>query len=211
MLFPDCRLLVAGEPSPATQSVMETLFRRGAQQATARTVREAIVRLGEIEFDVVLASENLPDGRAYELMQTVETQGCNLLVSVALSESALWLPVIENGRRVLGSRALNARMLETEIERLLSRAVRTAVFESAPETAARREGDEARRKILDRRFAALPLRLASYDSLDARRASIDQLAAAFAASPPPGKEHRREAGRFERAVRRAALGTRRTA
>lgn len=211
MPFRNCRLLVVGDSSLAAHSTVESLSRRGAQQAIALTVQEAIVRLGDFAFDVVLASEFLPDGRAYELMPIVERKGCSLLVAVALSESALWLPVIENGRRVLGTRALNARMLESELERLLLRPIRTAVLETVREEGRTREGEEARRKILARRMAELPLRLAPYDSLDARRASFEQLTAALAGSPKPGKENRRESGRFERADRRAALGNRRTA
>jgi CheY-like chemotaxis protein len=211
MPYRNCRILAVGDSSPAGESVMHSLSRRGAQQSVARTVQEAILRLRDFPFDVVLACEALADGRAYELMPMVERKGSSLLVAVALSESALWLPVVENGRRVLGSRALNARMLESELERLLSRPIRTAVLEPVPDGATAREGEEARQKILARRIAALPLHLSSYDSLDARRASFDQLSVALAGSERLGKENRREPGRFERAERRAALGNRRTA
>lgn len=211
MPYRNCRLLVVGDASLPAESVMQSLSRRGAQQAIARTVQEAILRLGDFRFDVVLSSEFLPDGRAYELMPIVERKGGSLLVAVALSESALWLPVIENGRRVLGTRALNARVLESELEGLLSKPVCTAVLETVREGAAARQGEEARRKILARRIAALPLHFASYDSLDARRASLDHLTAALAGSRPPDKENRRESGRFQRADSRSALGNRRTA
>lgn len=144
-------------------------------------------------------------------MPTVERKGGSLLVGVALSEPALWLPVIEKGRRILGSRALNARMLEPELERLLSRPIRNGTIEPAVDRAALKENAETRRKILECRIAALPLHLSSYDSLDARRASFDQLTAALAKPQPGGKESRRESGRFERAERGAALGNRRTA
>ena len=40
-------------------------------------------------------------------------------VGVALSESCLWLPVIERGVNVLGERALSHAMLEAELDRLL--------------------------------------------------------------------------------------------
>jgi hypothetical protein len=41
------------------------------------------------------------------------------MVGVALSESQLWLPVVERGAHVLGKRGLNAQMLELELTNLL--------------------------------------------------------------------------------------------
>jgi hypothetical protein len=76
----------------------------------------------------VLAEEHLPDGRGYDLAESVERLATTLLVSVALSESCLWLPVVERGERSLGRRALNPRMLELELETLLSGARRDAPY-----------------------------------------------------------------------------------
>jgi hypothetical protein len=38
---------------------------------------------------------------------------------VAFSESWLWLPVVERGKKVLGQRALNASKLESEAGQIL--------------------------------------------------------------------------------------------
>jgi len=206
----DSCLLVVGSPSPLTQTIINQLAHHGKPHVLARTVQEALLALGDYHFGAVLASEILPDGRAYELMPAVEKSGTSLLVGVALSESRLWLPVVESGRRVLGSRALNARVLEYELERLMDSQVSPAIkmrisIQSDSGTS------DARRKILARRAAALPLRLESYASLDSRRDTPDQLAISGTSSQTSEKESRREPGRFGRASRRPAVGDRRTA
>jgi hypothetical protein len=47
------------------------------------------------------------------------------MVGVALSESCLWLPVVDRGKHVLGKRALNAQALESEMENLLASQARS--------------------------------------------------------------------------------------
>jgi hypothetical protein len=72
-----------------------------------------------LKFEIVLAAENLPDGQGYDLSEIVAQRARSLLVAVALSASVLWLPVVLQGSRVLGQRALNDNMLEAEVETLL--------------------------------------------------------------------------------------------
>ncbi len=98
----------------------------------ADTVTEAKTLLEEFRFAVVLAGEALPDGSGYDLARTIERQGGNLFVGVALSET-LWLPVVEHGSLVLGQRALNASVFENEVEIALG-AVRARLKTEIPDT-----------------------------------------------------------------------------
>jgi len=205
------RLLVVGETTSSTQALIEQLSQRGTECASARSVHEAIVSLRNSHFDAVLATEILPDGRAYELMPAVEKSGGNLLVAIALSESSLWLPVVDRGRRVLGSRALNANMLASELERLTMAPVPPAVRMANSFRSADGASRSARSKILARRAAALPLHLETRASLDARRESIDPEPLLLSAVPVAEKEGRDVAGRFARLCRRTGLGNSRTA
>ena len=113
------RILVVGEPSRGTQSILSRLESNGWGARTVETLHEAEALVNTFRFDFVLAAESLPDGRAYALTQTVVRRNGTLLVAVALSESCLWLPVVDLGTKVLGTRALNSEQLEEEAEKIL--------------------------------------------------------------------------------------------
>jgi hypothetical protein len=91
---------------------------------------EAKGALKIIRFDVVLAEENIGGGRGYDLTDSVLELGGTLLVSIALSEASLWLPVVQRGMITLGDRALNSSKLQLEITQLLDKPVRTQVSKS---------------------------------------------------------------------------------
>ena len=95
------------------------LASQGCGSRSAYTLRQAQELLQRFRFDVVLAAETLPDGRAYELVDTVARNSGTLLVGIALSESYLWLPVLERGVNVFGKRALKAGAIELEVQTLL--------------------------------------------------------------------------------------------
>lgn len=114
------RILLVGPASLRTLSALESFERNGWTSFSVETVAEANVLLRTIRFDIVLAQEYLPDGRGYELTEPViETSG-SLLVSVALSESCLWLLAAEHGVNSLGERAISPGMLEWEIKGLFN-------------------------------------------------------------------------------------------
>jgi DNA-binding response OmpR family regulator len=114
------RILVVGKPCGSTAATLSRLALEGWVADTAEDVAKARSVLKMFRLDVVLSEENLPDGRGYDLADTVAQQSSTLLVSVALSESCLWLPVIERGERSLGRRAVTPEMLEFELETILS-------------------------------------------------------------------------------------------
>lgn len=93
------RILVVGKPSRGTQSILSRLANCGWGSQTAETLREAAALADTFRFDMVLAAESLPDGRAYAMTQLIARRSGTLLVAVALSESCLWLPVVERAQR----------------------------------------------------------------------------------------------------------------
>jgi DNA-binding response OmpR family regulator len=113
------RILVAGTPSESTTAILNRLAMHGWEARTVATIQQAWEQLESFAFAVALASEALPDGLGYELGSGMVRQGATLFVGVALSESALWLPVIERGSRVLGTRGISPRALLQEMESLL--------------------------------------------------------------------------------------------
>jgi DNA-binding NtrC family response regulator len=118
------RILFVGKPSLHTEAVLGRLRRKNFASDVVETLREARELLPCSQFDVVLAPEDLPDGRGYELTDPVARRACTLLIAISLSETWLWLPVVERGARVIGERAFPADLLEPELEELLSERAR---------------------------------------------------------------------------------------
>jgi hypothetical protein len=98
----------------------QRLERHGWAKHEVATLREAAIVLKTVRFPLVLAAEKLRDGSGYELRESVEGLESTLIVGLKLSETLLWLPVVEEGESALGQRALNPVMLEIEIEKLLT-------------------------------------------------------------------------------------------
>jgi hypothetical protein len=125
------RVLVVGLISANTRAMLERWGRSGWASHTVDSVQEAEAVLKTIRFKVILAAENVSDGSGYEVASLVARQSGNLFISVSLSETCLWLPVIEQGARSLGKRAINPWILETEVESILR------AFEADPTTGVR--------------------------------------------------------------------------
>ncbi len=119
MVITAMRILVAGVIPTVALEMLRRFGDRGWGSRQMVTLQQAREQLETYDFDVVLATETLCDGRGYDLADSVTRHKRTLLVGVALSESCLWLPVVERGVGVLGRRALNSQMLETEMEKLL--------------------------------------------------------------------------------------------
>jgi hypothetical protein len=114
------RMLTIGEVSYGLGEILQRLEGRGWGSRRAMTVCEALELIASFRFDVVLAPEILSDGRGYDVTEAVVLDSGTLLVGVALSESRLWLPVVEKGERVLGTRAVKAGALAIEVEMVLT-------------------------------------------------------------------------------------------
>jgi len=127
MVVTAMRILVVGVLPRGAVDILRRFNDRGWGSRQVLTLQQAREQLETYDFDVVLATETLCDGRGYDAAETVVRHLRTLLVGVALSDSCLWLPVVERGVGVLGRRALNAQMLETEMEKLLRASARDNV------------------------------------------------------------------------------------
>ena len=131
MVVTAMRILVVGAMPSGAVDILRRFNNRGWGSRQVLTLQQAREQLETYDFDVVLARETLCDGRGYDVAEIVARHLRTLLVGVALSESCLWLPVVERGVGVLGRRALNAQMLETEMEKLLRASARDNVRDIA--------------------------------------------------------------------------------
>lgn len=113
------RILFAGPRTRVTDEVLVRLNARGFGAYHAELLSDAHEVLETFRFDVALAAELLADGAGYALSDSMRRRSGTLIVGVPLSESCLWLPVIERGVAVLGKRALSPATLELELGRLL--------------------------------------------------------------------------------------------
>lgn len=114
------RILVVGDLLPGTGEILRRLSNQGFGSRHVKTLREARDVLDTFDFHIVLATELLPDGRGYDIAESISRHSRTLIVGVALTESCLWLPVIYRGVQVLGKRALSAEMLSDELNSMLA-------------------------------------------------------------------------------------------
>ena len=136
------RLLMIGKPSISASVTLARLSDCNWGWYGVASLAEARSLLKTFQIDVVLAREALPDGRGYDIADAVAKQAGTLLVGVALSENSLWLPVVDRGERVLGTRAIAASLLEAELVKILmARALERGGDPITPPTPApKREG-----------------------------------------------------------------------
>jgi hypothetical protein len=125
------RILVVGHTSLSTQATLQHLERDGWNSYCVNTIVEAEGALKMIRFEIVLAEETVASGSGYDLTDSVLEQDGTLLVSVALSEASLWLPVVQRGIRTLGDRAMNSAMLYLELREALDAPARTRPLSAA--------------------------------------------------------------------------------
>jgi DNA-binding NtrC family response regulator len=116
----EARILVVGHTAASTTFTLQRLERVGCAFHSVDTIAEAEAAMRATPFDIVLAAETMPDGRGYDLTNSVVNHSATLLISIALSETCLWLPVVQHGVRTLGERALNSCTLQSEITALLN-------------------------------------------------------------------------------------------
>jgi hypothetical protein len=128
------RILAIGPSGLVTNASLRRLASRGWGSRLTETLREARELLGTFRFDLIFAAEALPDGRGYDIAPLATRQSGTLMVGVALSESWLWLPVVDRGTNVLGKRALNSSVIEAEAEAILTLPRRANIIEIISDT-----------------------------------------------------------------------------
>jgi hypothetical protein len=140
------RVLIVGPTTSSTVGILKKLARAGWGSHAVAGAREAETVLKTIRFKVVLSSEKLPDGTGYELAGLIARQRGSLFIGVTLSETCLWLPVIERGEKSLGKRAINPTALEAEVSEILRvlKAAEPAAKEFRPTGLAQENSKDAR-------------------------------------------------------------------
>lgn len=135
------RFLMVGPSFHGAAALRSRAERSGCMCHVVETCQEARSLTRVFQFDCVLAKEYLPDGQGYELTAEVLGRQGSLYVAVALSDSSLWLPAVEHGRRCLGDTALSQEVFLGTMEELFQSAVSQETKEqnheaTGPESAA---------------------------------------------------------------------------
>ncbi len=116
----DVRILVVGHADSHLETLLQRLANHGWRSYGVESYAEAQTVFRTLQFDVVLAREELADGRGFQLSQAVASRSASLFVEIDLSEGHLWLPAVEYGKRTLGERALDPAEFEAQLVELLS-------------------------------------------------------------------------------------------
>ena len=114
------RILVIGEFLPGTGEILRRLSGRGWGARKVPTLRDARAPAGDVRFRCGARFRSPPRWPRLRCRRIRCLHSRTLMVGVALSESCLWLPVVDRGKHVLGKRALNVEALESEMETLLT-------------------------------------------------------------------------------------------
>jgi hypothetical protein len=120
MLAHAVRILVVGPLGPRLGPLLDRLAREGWEAYRLESNTEARTVLRTLQFDLVLATEDLSDGTGYDLAYEVGRRSASLFVEVGMSDGQVWLPVMEQGTRTMGQGALDLADLEWEVKRILS-------------------------------------------------------------------------------------------
>jgi len=148
------RILIVAPRGPAMSTTVERLARHGWGCQVVDLLTEAKEELNKSQFEIVLAAENMDDGRGYDLTDVIARRSLSLLVGVKLSGSYLWLPTVERGVRTLGARAVTPFLLEETMEDMLLRPVLAASTGTAPPLPAQAERVLHKYQIPSRRKSA---------------------------------------------------------
>jgi DNA-binding NtrC family response regulator len=148
------RILIVAPRGPAMSTTVERLARHGWGCQVVDLLTEAKEELNKSQFEIVLAAENMDDGRGYDLTDVIARRSLSLLVGVMLSGSYLWLPTVERGVRTLGARAVTPFLLEETMEDMLLRPVLAESTGTAPPLPAQAERVLHKYQIPSRRKSA---------------------------------------------------------
>lgn len=113
------RTLFVGKACAKNIALLTRMGRRGWGSYSADNLKEARGLIAGGNFDLVLALQHLPDGSGYELEAPVAERDATLYVEIELFFEKLWIPVLAQGERVFGDRAVSAAMVEDEWEQVL--------------------------------------------------------------------------------------------
>lgn len=114
------RTLFVGRPCHRVTVILTRLGRRGFGSYAIERMEQARELIPECKFELVISLERVDDGSAYDLMPLVGNYRGSLVAGVKSSSGYLWLTVLDHGRKVLGTSAMDYSQLETELEEVLT-------------------------------------------------------------------------------------------
>ncbi len=102
------KVLLIAETPQGSFYLTDRLMKQGCECEFANSLGEAISRIRESDYDLVLCATRLPDGGAFPLMDLLEGSGATLFYFQAVEEGCWWLPGLRHGRKCFGTSALRA-------------------------------------------------------------------------------------------------------
>lgn len=115
-------VLLIGDTARSSSNLLEWLRRRGSCCQFSRSYRDACHRIRSTQFDLVLSEYALPDRTAFPLLDHLEGSSATLFFSARVEDGALWLKMLERGRRCVGAPIVRSSDLPKALGMLLDAA-----------------------------------------------------------------------------------------
>jgi CheY-like chemotaxis protein len=123
-------VLLIGETARSSLQLMDWLDTRGCQCHFAMSYGEARDLISRTQFDLVLSQYQLPDRTAFPLLDCLAGSSATLLLSKAVEDGSLWLPMLEHGERCVGAPLLRSNDLAEVLDNALHTAVKSGELET---------------------------------------------------------------------------------
>lgn len=116
------RVLLIGETARSSSNLLEWLRKRGSCCQFSRSYGDAYHLIRSTQFDLVLSEYALPDRTAFPLLDHLEGSSATLFFSARVEDGALWLKMLERGRRCVGAPMVRSSDLPKALGTLLDAA-----------------------------------------------------------------------------------------
>jgi len=115
-------VLLIGETARSSSNLLEWFERRGSRCQFSRSYGDACHLIRSTQFDLVLSEYALPDRNAFPLLDHLEGSSATLFFSARVEDGALWLKMLERGRRCVGAPIVRSSDLPKALGTLLDAA-----------------------------------------------------------------------------------------
>jgi CheY-like chemotaxis protein len=100
-------VLLVGEVPKSSLELLVWLYERGCRCHFATSYRDACSLISRAQFDLVLSQYQLPDRKAFSLLDRLIGSPATLFLSTVVESGCLWLPMLERGKRCVGAPMLS--------------------------------------------------------------------------------------------------------
>lgn len=112
-------VLLVGESARSSSNLLEWLQSRGSCCQFSHSYGDACDLILSTQFDLVLSEYQLPDRTAFPLLDWLEGSSATLFFSTRVEDGAIWLKMLERGKRCVGAPILRSSDLKEVIDSLL--------------------------------------------------------------------------------------------